>query len=102
MAILARRPGPTIDDFRAQYRAFCGLEPLVVSHLSALHSLEGAKLAQMSEVYAEVDFAAVRQSLSEAGFIADLPWELPSQNDLRAELAVYAERQGQESHELAL
>ena len=102
VAILARRPGPTIDDFRAQYRAFCGLEPLVVSHLSALHSLDGAKLAQMSEVYAEVDFAAVRQSLSEAGFIAGLPWDLPSQTDLHAELAVYAERQRQESHEMAL
>lgn len=102
VAILARRPGPTIDDFRAQYAAFCGLQPTIVSHLTALHVLDGAKLAQMSEVYAEVDFAALRQSLIDGGFIAGAPWACPERSDLLAELAVYAERQGQDVQELAL
>lgn len=102
VAILARRPGPTIDDFRAQYAAFCGLQPTVVSHLTALHVLDGAKLAQMSEVYAEVDFAALRQSLIDGGFIGRAPWTTPSPADLQAELADYGERQGQDVQELTL
>ncbi len=102
VAILARRPGPTIDDFRAQYAAFCGLAPSIISHLTALHSLEGARLAQMSEIYAEVDFAALRQSLIDAGFIGGAAWALPDRATLLAELALYAERQGQDVQEMAL
>ncbi len=94
VAIIARRPGPTIEDFRAQYHMFCGLVPVCMSHLTAVHSFEGAKLAQMSEVYAEVDFAALRSNLVNAGFIAGKPWDLPSPSDLRGELHQYAERQG--------
>ncbi len=102
VAILARRPGPTIDDFRAQYRAFCGLQPQVISHLTALHVLDGAKLAQMSEVYAEVDFAALRQDLLDAGLISGRAWAMPGPAELRTELAVYAARQGQDVHELPI
>ena len=102
VAILARRPGPTIDDFRAQYRIFCGLKPVMISHLTALHSLDDAKLAQMSEVYAEVDFPLLRQSLIDSGFIKGVAWAMPSRADVQAELAIYGERQGQGVQELSL
>lgn len=101
VAILARRPGATIDDFRAQYRAFCGLEPAVINRLSTLHAFDGAKLAQMSEVFSEVDFAAIRQDLMDGGFISGREWALPSRSDLLKEMQIYAERQGQETRELA-
>jgi capsular polysaccharide biosynthesis protein len=103
VAILARRPGPTIGDFQAQYHAFCGLEPVIVNHLTAMHSLEGAKLAQMSETYAEADFAMIQQSLLAGGFITDAtPWARPSAADLKAELDIYAEKQGAAMQEIAL
>jgi capsular polysaccharide biosynthesis protein len=103
VAILARRPGPTIGDFQAQYKAFCDISPFVINHLTALHSLAGAKLAQMSEVYAEVDFGLVQNSLVDGGFIAPAPrWEHPSAQQLGDERAFYAEKQGAEMQELSL
>ena len=103
VAIIARRPGPTVDDFIAQYRAFCGLVPRVSSHLTALHGLAGAKLAQMSEVYAEADFALIQQDLHAAGFIAAGPrWSNPDPQQIAAELADYAERQNAEIGEMQL
>lgn len=100
VAILARRPGPTIDDFRAQYRSFCGIEPVVISRLTRLHAFDGAKLAQMSEVFAEVDYHAIRQDLIDAGLVSERPWALPARSELMAEMQIYAERQGQETKEL--
>lgn len=101
VAIIARRPGPTIDDFRAQYRSFCGLAPVTIDALTRLHALQGAKLAQMSEVYAEIDFPKLQASLADAGFIArEAAWTSPSSAEIDAELANFAERQGSETREL--
>ncbi len=101
VAIIARRPGPTIEDFRSQYRAFCGLEPVAIEHLTRLHAFGNAKLAQMSEVYAEADFAAIQSSLTAAGFVTPCAaWAIPSAEELAAELAGYEARQGNETQEL--
>ena len=102
VAIIARRPGPAIDDFRTQYRAFSGIEPVTIDALTRLHALDNAKLAQMSEVYAEADFHKIQTALTETGFIAPAPpWPVPDRAALDAELAGYAERQGSAAQELA-
>jgi hypothetical protein len=103
VAILARRPGPTIGDFIAQYRAFCGLTPCVIDRLTALHGLEGAKLAQMSEVYAEADYPALRQDLIDGGFISGShAWDMPTPHDIQTELHDYADRQNTDLRNLDL
>jgi capsular polysaccharide biosynthesis protein len=69
VAIITRRPGATIDDFTNQYRSFAGVMPQVVSCVGQLHSAEGAKLGQMSEVYSEVDFPVLQGMLANLGFV---------------------------------
>lgn len=101
VAIIARRPGPTIEDFRKQYSAFCGLTPVAIEHLTRLHAFENAKLAQMSEVYAEADFARIQASLTAAGFVKhEAAWPVPSAAELAEELAALEARQGNETQEL--
>lgn len=101
VAIIARRPGPTIEDFRSQYHAFCGLVPKAIEHLTRLHAFGNAKLAQMSEVYAEADISKIQTSLTETGFVTAGPaWPVPSASELAEELAGYEARQGNETQEL--
>jgi capsular polysaccharide biosynthesis protein len=95
VAILARRPGSTIDDFLAQYHQLVGITPHVTNHLTRIHHLEGARLAQMSEVYAEVDYPAVITDLATGGFVPPgTQWDGPSRAELDAELAHWAAAQG--------
>jgi capsular polysaccharide biosynthesis protein len=99
VAIIARRPGPTIREFTEQFAAFGDHAPLVVDALTALHTAEAARLAQMSEVYSEVDFPAIRQSLLDAGFLAGArPWAVPDRAMLQTELAALSDRLGAPIH----
>jgi capsular polysaccharide biosynthesis protein len=101
VAIIARRPGPTIEDFRSQYSAFCGLNPVSIEHLTRLHAFGNAKLAQMSEVYAEADLGKIQTSLTEYGFVRpQATWPQPPQDELAAELAGYESLQGNETQEV--
>ncbi len=94
VAIIIRRPGDTIGDFLSQYRSFCGLAPLVVDHVGQLHSFEGARLGQMSEVYAEVDFAALGAALHEGGFLRSPVLPGPDRADIATEITALSERLG--------
>lgn len=93
VAIIARRPGPTIHEFTTQYRAFAGLDPLVIDNLTGLYATETARLAQMSEIYATLDFPATGAALAAAGYITDpARWTAPPEADLAAERARLSER----------
>jgi len=95
IAIIARRPGDTVDDFTTQYRSFAGIDPLVISHITRLYSYEGAKLGQMSEVYSAVDHARLGAGLAAAGFITTATgWADPTPDALTAELEDWSTRMG--------
>lgn len=93
LAIIARRPGPTIHEFTAQYQAFAGVQPLVIDALTGLWATEHARLAQMSEVYATLDFPATGAALASAGFIADPShWTAPPEDVIAAERLALSSR----------
>lgn len=93
VAIIARRPGPTIHEFTAQYHAFAGLEPLVINALTGLWASADARLAQMSEVYATLDFPATGTALAAGGFITDPSlWPAPPGEALEAERLALSSR----------
>ncbi|MEZ5777355.1 MAG: glycosyltransferase family 61 protein [Paracoccaceae bacterium] len=95
VAIILRRPGDTVADFIEQYDAFCGLKPHVADCVLRVHSFEGARLGQMSEVYAELDFAALTVSLCEAGFLSTpATVAAPDPGAIAAEIAALSERLG--------
>jgi hypothetical protein len=93
IAILASRPGPTIQEFTAQYQAFAQITPLAINTITGLWATEGARLAQMSEVYASIDFATTARALAEGGFISQsAAWANPSDADLATERQNLSER----------
>lgn len=93
VAIIARRPGPTIHEFTAQYHAFAGLVPLVINALTGLWASADARLAQMSEVYATLDFPATGTALAAGGFITDSSlWPAPPGEALEAERLALSSR----------
>lgn len=95
VAIVVRRPGPTIDSYLGQYRAFAGLEPLVIDSILQMYAFEGAKTSFLGEVYTTIDFQALRQTLAEHGFIdpaAD--WVIPEAEEIAAELLHLSESVG--------
>lgn len=93
IAIVARRPGPTIHEFTAQYRAFANIAPVVIDTITGFWATENARLAQMSEVYATIDFPATGRALAEAGFISDLSrWTDPPDSALVAERRSLSDR----------
>jgi hypothetical protein len=95
VAIITRRPGATVDDFTNQYRSFAGVMPQVVSFIGFLHSCEGAKLGQMSEVYSEVDFPALQSALAVQGFVGNAAaWQNPPCAAIAAELGDLENRLG--------
>ena len=95
VAIIARRPGPTVDDFVTHYGAFSGIKPLVLNTIRSLYTYDGAKLGQMSEVFSEVDFAALHTGLAEAGFVSrSAAWQDPSPAEIKAELTELGEKLG--------
>jgi hypothetical protein len=95
VAIIARRPGSTVDDFTNQYRSFAGVMPQVLSCIGRLHCCYGAKLGQMSEVYSEVDFPALQGRLATLGFVGTAAtWQNPSAALIAAELADLENRLG--------
>lgn len=94
VAIVLRRPGRTVQDFVTQYRTFCGVEPVVIDCLCGLHSYEGAKLGQMSEVFGEIDPAALQAALVAAGFLTGPAQPGPTPDGIAAELEDLAARLG--------
>lgn len=95
LAIIVRRPGATIDSFLDQYRAFVGIEPLVINRIRQLYNFDGAKLGYLGEVYSDVDFPAIQSALFEGGFIRRATgWADPTQAELAAELDDLSEKVG--------
>lgn len=86
IAIVLRRPGRTVQDFVTQYRCFSGVEPVVIDCLRGLHSYDGAKLSQMSEVFSEIDPGALQEALAAAGFLTGPADPGPAPEEIAAEL----------------
>ncbi len=98
IGIVLRRPGNTVDDFLLQFDAFSGRKPDVFDKLSGrLWKFEGAKISQMSEIYAELDFPSLGAALANGGYIAsDRGWSNCTAEEIEAERADLAARLGQE------
>lgn len=96
LAIILRRPGNTIDDFLLQFESFSGHRPDVIDALNGrLYQFEGARLAQMSEIYAEIDFPALGTALQAAGYISSTQgWPESDPAEIAAECANLSERLG--------
>lgn len=96
VGIILRRPGATVVDFMRQYAHFSGVEPVVLETLTGRnYQFKGAAAAQTSELYAELDLAALGAGLAEGGFVAHPGrWQNLTEAELDAERAGYEARLG--------
>lgn len=93
VGIIIRRPGAIVTDFITQYAHFSGVVPLVLQTLTGRNfQIEGTASKQTSELYAELDLAALGAGLAGGGFIAN-----PSRWMNLTDAELEAERQGYEA-----
>lgn len=98
IAIILRRPGNTIGDYLRQFQSFAGIRPDVCDALGGgLWQFEGAKLSQMSEIYAELDFPALAAQLAAQGYIRNPgAWTMPPATEIEAERRDLSQRLGRD------
>ncbi|MEM9975532.1 MAG: glycosyltransferase 61 family protein [Pseudomonadota bacterium] len=86
VAILQRAPTPHIHDFRRQFNAFAGIEPLILDAMTGFWSLAGGRIVKR-EVFSEVDFDRLSEGLSAANFITRGSLRAPDANATTAAVA---------------
>lgn len=94
IAIIARRPGAIIDDFTRQYRAFAGIDPLVISAITGLHGAAGTRAGKMNEVFSEIDHVQIHGALAAQGFVSGAAWPGPTADDVQGEIHALSTRLG--------
>lgn len=92
-AILSRRPGELISDFKTQLETFADVVPLLINEV---HRFWGAKgKAQRNELYSLMDFPAIQSVLRENGFVRDSrPWPNLDEAELAQALKEISDRMG--------
>lgn len=96
VGIIVRRPGDTVTDFLMQYAHFSEVRPVVLDALRGRnYQFEGASATQRSELYSELDLAALGAGLAAGGFIAEPGrWQNMTATELEAERSDYESRLG--------
>lgn len=96
IAIILRRPGNIIQDFRTQFRYFAGHEPDEIDALDGrLFALraEGKRRPNMNEVYSVLDFPKLGQALTEYGYVRHgRDWAAQPESEIEAERIALALR----------
>ena len=92
-AILSRRPGELISDFKTQLETFANVVPLLINEVHRFWGAEGK--TQRNELYSLMDFPAIQSALRENGFVRDSkPWPNLDEAELAQALKEISDRMG--------